>query len=174
MTEAIKKFLEEVSKNTDMQKKLIKANKNYFRSVFDAATEQGINLTTEDVIQLLNIDENHDGKISEEELAAVKTAESQNNEASEEELAAVSGGTYRKKINDIGKEEFSSNCFCWTTGGGSADQYQTACGCFVNGFGLLTDFGKQEVEAGHIDYAGSSSAPVAMWCFQIGSGEPDY
>lgn len=165
MTDNVKKFFEEISKNTKLQDKLIKANEDYFRSVIDVAKKQGIDLTSGDIALLLKADKNHDGRISDEELADLKAEDLRSKKADEEELSAVAGGQYTE--TDKG---FVSNCSCYFAGGGNCDDYQNDCTCTGGGFGTLTDFGEREAAAGHIHYCGTETVPVAMWCAFYGSG----
>lgn len=185
MTDNMKQFLEEASKNAEFQDKLIKANNDYLQAVIGAAKEQGINLTNEDIALLLRADKNHDGKISDEEIAAFKSEELQDSKVNEDELATVAGGEYIH-IYESGKPiklcRWESDCWCAVGGGGSEDEHQKTCVCVLGGAGELTEKGKEEVARGQLidgngndqgpmGYSGSKSAPVAMWCALGGLGQ---
>lgn len=175
MTDNMKKFLEEASKNGEFQDKLIQANKDYFQAVIDAAKEQKIDLSDEDIILLLKADKNHDGRFSNEELAALISEDLQSSETDADELKSAAGGTYDWSIEDHG---YVTDCLCCLGGGGTGDKHQKTCACVLAGCGELTELGKEEAASGHFYnrpdkrfiYHGSESGPVAMWCALGGVG----
>lgn len=181
MTDNMKKFLEEASKNGELQDALMKANNDYFQALIDASKEQGIPLTNEDIALLLQADKNHDGRISEEEFETLKSEELKAGEAGDDEVKSVAGGAYSKKYgSSVVNYYYESDCLCVFGGGGTGDGFQKTCACVFAGCGELTDRGKEAAAQGYImdyntehkfKYAGSSSAPVAMWCALAGQSQ---
>lgn len=148
MKESLKKFMEVVSSNSSSVTKLQEINEKYTEAesnkseIIKFADTLGIKLTDADFV-------------NDEE-----------SEISDDELEAVSGGTsiHYKCPNSATTGIMASDCFCAVGGGGTGDEYQKTCACIIAGAGEFTGAGLEKVKSGEYKNAGSSGAPVAVWC----------
>jgi len=151
MTDNMKYFLEEASKNSEISKRIIALNETITdkeenkAALIALASENGIVLDSNDF---------------EEDLGC------NIEEISDEELESVAGG---KTVRDSVWSKYHSDCQCPVGGSGSADKYQKKCVCVLAGAGELTDEGKKAVKNGTYRLVGSSGSPVAMYCPLIGT-----
>ena len=111
MTENLKKFLEEVSKEKDLLKKIQSREKE---EIIVLARELGIDLTDADF-------EAPEGELSEKELTGVS--------GGGECVCVVGGGGTE---SDDGAEEV---CACVALGVGTDEKNSARCSCYLGGYG---------------------------------------
>lgn len=125
MNENLKKALELIAENTELQDKLKKMQEENLSAqelntkLVSIVNEYGIELSVEDLSQ--------DSK------------ENINGELSEEELNGVVGGAV---FTDPTSGWAVSDCVCYSLGGGTADIVQKSCACVGYGTGETTEYGK--------------------------------
>ena len=129
MEDKMKRFLEEMSKNKEMVKKVEIINEKHSdteenaSALAELANEMGITITKE---ELLNVTSQYDS-----------------GEMSDEELEQVSGGKmvdhYYPRANVY---NMVCDCLCVFAGGGTSDDNQKSCGCMIGGGGEFTELGK--------------------------------
>lgn len=108
MTENLKKFVEEASKNEELKEKLMKLDENSINQIIPIAKEYGFELT-------------------EEDLKPESNQTEEDKPLSLDELDAVSGGDGHGK-----RDKNGTSCWC-SFGGGNKGNNDGQCACVMYG-----------------------------------------
>ena len=140
MTENLKKFVEEASKNEELKEKLMKLDENSINQIIPIAKEYGF--TKEECDNLRKAAQMHDiGKIGipdsilnkpsrltdEEDLKPESNQTEEDKPLSLDELDAVSGGDGHGK-----RDKNGTSCWC-SFGGGNKGNNDGQCACVMYG-----------------------------------------